>query len=855
MRLRTLLAIVAVLFALPAFSRAKTQPASPLPEALPKVSDKQPSADALVAISDVRLDAALDDKTAPGSKDTLLDLAREGYQKALKQEPKNKNALLGIARFYARTDEKEKTVEAYKTYLALNPSDADAACELAVTHARWKDWAGACSWCEFALKINPENPRAKKTHGFCLASAGKWDEAFAVLSQVMPEAQARHNLGGLLNRTGHTDASKAQLRLAVKADPTFTPARNLLVQIEGVAVAPAPRALPELVTKVYSVGDLVVPPAPLAGEAATTAYRKSIEELVQLVTGMVQPYTWKEHGGRGSVEYFDIGTALVVQNTPAVLEQVSDVIEVLHRLAPAAVSVAYEVRVLKVPAGFCERVGVKVARDTTLTPAQFQKLLDAAQGDRTASVTPFPKVTAINGQTATAKTGEEQSFVTGLEIMKIKGQIVYVPKNVAIFLGDALTLQGRVSADANYVHVRAGLARTHLVGPVELVPVATRITPVFEGGSQGQPVPFTQFIQVPDVRKEHVEKSAIVPTGETLVIGEWKEIEEIQGKNPKSRREFEVVAFATVRVVKDVKSALDAALKAAPLPQPVAAPAVNNTSAVYKLRNIAAADAVSAISTHLREKKQSATVVAEPVSNAVLVSAQPATCRLIATALAALDKEPQQVVVHAAVVQVPRGFVAQSGLRADSAAGGNAWTLSPREAQMLTGLFRAAKERGECDVLSRPQMCVCDNQTGYARVGQSVPVAVAPADGSTGQRIAFVPTGIALRVTPRVAPDDKTVLLRTNLQITSVGNAVQVTTADGPGRPTPSFGTQTLEATVAVAFGDTLVVASPSRSNPDHSLTGAVRWLCGAQFETLVILTPERVAPAPEVRPAGWFTK
>lgn len=216
-----------------------SQPQIPA-EPAPPVSNKPASADALVAISDVRLDAAFDEKTAPGSKEPLLDLAREGYQRALKQEPKNQSAMLGIARYYAKVGEKEKALDAYKKYLTAYPTDAKVAHEVAIVHGRWKDWNGAVAWCEFALKIEPENRDAKKALGFCQARAGKWDEAFATLCQIMPEAQARHNLAGLLDHMGHADASKQQLQLAVQADPNYAPARDFLTELTQPTAIPDP---------------------------------------------------------------------------------------------------------------------------------------------------------------------------------------------------------------------------------------------------------------------------------------------------------------------------------------------------------------------------------------------------------------------------------------------------------------------------------------------------------------------------------------------------------------------------------------------------------------------------------------
>lgn len=214
-------------------------------ELVPPVTNKPASAETLVAIADVRLDAAFDEKTLPGSKEGLLDMARTGYQKALQQEPKSKAALLGNARYYSKLNEREKSVEMYKKYLALYPKDAEVAHECAVMHARWKDHAGATAWCEYGLRIDPENRSIKKTMGFCYALSGKWDDAFATLCQIMPEAQARHNLAGLLDHLGQPDASKLQLQLALKADPNFTPAAGFLNELEGtvkpaVAEQPAP---------------------------------------------------------------------------------------------------------------------------------------------------------------------------------------------------------------------------------------------------------------------------------------------------------------------------------------------------------------------------------------------------------------------------------------------------------------------------------------------------------------------------------------------------------------------------------------------------------------------------------------
>jgi hypothetical protein len=55
-----------------------------------------------------------------------------------------------------------------------------------------------------------------------------------------------------------------------------------------------------------------------------------------------------------------------------------------------------------------------------------------------------------------------------------------------------------------------------------LFPVTTYITPVFEGGAVGQPVPFTQFIQLPKLANLSMHKSFCVPDGGTILLSGWK---------------------------------------------------------------------------------------------------------------------------------------------------------------------------------------------------------------------------------------------------------------------------------------------------------------------------------------------
>ncbi|MCE9566577.1 MAG: tetratricopeptide repeat protein [Planctomycetes bacterium] len=199
-----------------------------------------PAPATLVAIADLQLERALDDKAAVANRQELLDTARQGYQKALQQDPKNSTAMIGLARFYTRLGEREKAVDEFKKYLTIYPTDKVVAHEVAVAHAQWKDWAGAISWCEFALKIDPENLSTRKTMAFCYARAGKWEDGLRVMMQVMPEAPARFQIARAMDHQNDVAGCKAQLELALKADPNFADARDYLIELEHPSQGTAP---------------------------------------------------------------------------------------------------------------------------------------------------------------------------------------------------------------------------------------------------------------------------------------------------------------------------------------------------------------------------------------------------------------------------------------------------------------------------------------------------------------------------------------------------------------------------------------------------------------------------------------
>jgi type II secretory pathway component GspD/PulD (secretin) len=165
-----------------------------------------------------------------------------------------------------------------------------------------------------------------------------------------------------------------------------------------------------------------------------------------------------------------------------------------------------------------------------LSDIQVFLFMEAAQGDRRTNVMQAPKITLFNGQTSTISVSDLQFFVTSVSFFLVNGQIVFVPNNTPIPTGVNLTMNAVITADRRFVRMSIAPTLTNLSSPVTaLFPTTTFITPLFEGGAQGQPVPFTMFLQQPGFTTVTVNTTVMVPDGGTVLMGGLKTLRE--GRN------------------------------------------------------------------------------------------------------------------------------------------------------------------------------------------------------------------------------------------------------------------------------------------------------------------------------------
>lgn len=320
--------------------------------------------------------------------------------------------------------------------------------------------------------------------------------------------------------------------------------RRVLLSVLVLALGGAARAddapKPRLQTKVFSVADLVnpfpeealeqlLPGAVRLPKEASRAGSEAGARLVEVVTGVVRPYSWGSVGGF-TARYVEKDATLIVTAEADPLQEIADLLEALRRVQDR--QICSQVMVVSMPVGLREQLKLNVNGETFLSERECKRLTEALEGNRDANIMLCPRVTSFSGQDATITTGDQRTFVSSIEAVRVKGQTVLVPKQQSVQLGVSVTVRGRASADGKSVKLRVKFSHTSLVGEVELVPVTSQITPVFEGGSQGKPIPFTQFLEAPNFKTEKLDKTLTLPCGGTVVLGGWKESVPVKAASP-----------------------------------------------------------------------------------------------------------------------------------------------------------------------------------------------------------------------------------------------------------------------------------------------------------------------------------
>jgi Bacterial type II and III secretion system protein len=284
------------------------------------------------------------------------------------------------------------------------------------------------------------------------------------------------------------------------------------------------------VVKSYAVADLVVPPPPVGGccAFATDKVKTCERELIKKIITTIEPKSWSGAGGTGSIEYYPLGVALVINHTPEVQAAVARYLDSLRKLQDLQVTMSVHVVTISDECwGNCDLakefahcdagcISTK-AKGMVVKHDALQKLMCSAQKDPGTSALAAPKLTLLNGQPGQLRVGQSERFVTGFTVKSVNGNVVYVPKTEDHEMGMDLAVEPTISDDGVRLMV-SGSLREHAVLPIPMTPVTTLVPAVSEKGKKPEPAPFTQFIQEPKIMTRTVGDTVVVPDGGSVVF-------------------------------------------------------------------------------------------------------------------------------------------------------------------------------------------------------------------------------------------------------------------------------------------------------------------------------------------------
>jgi type II secretory pathway component GspD/PulD (secretin) len=167
--------------------------------------------------------------------------------------------------------------------------------------------------------------------------------------------------------------------------------------------------------------------------------------------------------------------------------------------------------------------GVPATSPTFQTPNEMKMLLTRLQQFPDVTITSLPKVMQDSGRPINLIAGDSKVFTTKLEEKTVEGKVVYTPKMETYFDGITAKLVPTVSADRARISLKVDFTSTVIQPVVPLFPVTVYVTPTFEGGSKGTPIPYTQFVQQPSMSTAKVQTTVMFPASAGAVLHAGKQ--------------------------------------------------------------------------------------------------------------------------------------------------------------------------------------------------------------------------------------------------------------------------------------------------------------------------------------------
>ncbi|MEA3486898.1 MAG: secretin N-terminal domain-containing protein, partial [Thermodesulfobacteriota bacterium] len=267
-------------------------------------------------------------------------------------------------------------------------------------------------------------------------------------------------------------------------------------------------------------------------------------------------------------------------------------------------------------------------------------------------------------------------------------------------------------------------------------------------------------------------------------------------------------------------------------------------------------------------------ITPDEVRNALIIEATPRDYKIVSGILERLDVLPRQVLIEATVAEITLGKDYEMGVE---------WTFKNQpwtETGLLsatigaTGLhyaigltdkwqtaLSALEQDNRVNILSSPHVLASDNKEAKIAISTEIPVATTEYTVTTGTdpiletSIQYRDTGVILTVTPHIN-ERGLVTMDISQEVSEQSTSVSVA-----GKDYPSFYKRSVQTTLTVKHGQTLVIGGLIKETESDSMAGVpcligipfIRYLFGkdkqgtSKTEMIVMITPRVIVNLEDV--------
>lgn len=157
--------------------------------------------------------------------------ARQHYQAALKEEPRNVEAILGIARLDQHAGRMRDASRGFDRAMQLAPNDDEVLGSIGMFHASQGRWQQATGMLHRAVSANPNNKDHRFHLGVVLAKAGNYPAAEQQFTVAVGKPMAHYHIGYLLYEQGRNEEAARRFQLALTLQPDLEAPKEMLTKL------------------------------------------------------------------------------------------------------------------------------------------------------------------------------------------------------------------------------------------------------------------------------------------------------------------------------------------------------------------------------------------------------------------------------------------------------------------------------------------------------------------------------------------------------------------------------------------------------------------------------------------------